>query len=172
MRKISSHPELYEIILPVSSRIVKLFCTLGGRVIAVRFGEKVRQARLNKGLTQAELAKAIGVSLRTVVGYENLETYPKKREVYGRLAETLGVDVNYLLTENDEFIRLAGEKHGRRGRQYAEQLVSDVRGLFAGGTMDDEDLDAVMRAIMDAYWIAKEKNKKYTPEKYRGNEQE
>jgi hypothetical protein len=32
--------------------------------------------------------------------------------------------------------------------------------------MDDEDLDAVMRAITDAYWIAKEKNKKYTPKKY------
>jgi transcriptional regulator with XRE-family HTH domain len=136
----------------------------------MKFGEKVRQARQNRGLTQAELAKAIGVSLRTVVGYENLETYPKKREVYGRLADVLGVDVNYLLTENEEFIRKAGEVHGRRGRQYAEQLVSEVRGLFAGGTMDDDDLDAVMRAITEAYWIAKEKNKKYTPRKYRKDE--
>jgi transcriptional regulator with XRE-family HTH domain len=136
----------------------------------MKFGEKVRQARQNRGLTQAELAKAIGVSLRTVVGYENLETYPKKREVYGRLADALGVDVNYLLTENEEFIRKAGEVHGRRGRQYAEQLVSEVRGLFAGGTMDDDDLDAVMRAITEAYWIAKEKNKKYTPRKYRKDE--
>jgi len=136
----------------------------------MKFGEKVRQARLSRGMTQAELAKAIGVSLRTVVGYENMETYPKKREIYGRLAEVLGVDVNYLLTENEEFIQQAGEKHGRRGRQYAEQLVSEVRGLFAGGTMDDDDLDAVMRAIMEAYWIAKEKNRKYTPKKYRDGE--
>lgn len=133
----------------------------------MKFGEKVRQARLSRGMTQAELAKAIGVSLRTVVGYENMETYPKKREIYGRLAEVLGVDVNYLLTENEEFIQQAGEKYGRRGRQYAEQLVREVRGLFAGGTMDDEDLDAVMRAITEAYWIAKEKNRKYAPKKNR-----
>lgn len=133
----------------------------------MKFGEKVRQARLSRGMTQAELAKAIGVSLRTVVGYENMETYPKKRETYHRLAEVLGVDVNYLLTENEEFIQQAGEKYGRRGRQYAEQLVREVRGLFAGGTMDDEDLDAVMRAITEAYWIAKEKNRKYAPKKNR-----
>lgn len=133
----------------------------------MKFGEKVRQARLARGMTQAELATAVGVSLRTVVGYENMETYPKKRETYHRLAEVLGVDVNYLLTENEEFIQQAGEKYGRRGRQYAEQLVREVRGLFAGGTMDDEDLDAVMRAITEAYWIAKEKNRKYAPKKNR-----
>ena len=133
----------------------------------MKFGEKVRQARLTRGMTQAELATAVGVSLRTVVGYENMETYPKKRETYHRLAEVLGVDVNYLLTENEEFIQQAGEKYGRRGRQYAEQLVREVRGLFAGGTMDDEDLDAVMRAITEAYWIAKEKNRKYAPKKNR-----
>jgi len=136
-------------------------------VRTVKFGEKVRQARLTRGMTQAELATAVGVSLRTVVGYENMETYPKKRETYHRLAEVLGVDVNYLLTENEEFIQQAGEKYGRRGRQYAEQLVREVRGLFAGGTMDDEDLDAVMRAITEAYWIAKEKNRKYAPKKNR-----
>ena len=31
----------------------------------------------------------------------------------------------------------------------------------------DEDLDEMMRGIQEAYWIAKEKNKKYTPKKYR-----
>ena len=28
-------------------------------------------------------------------------------------------------------------------------------------------MDVMMQAIMDAYWLAKEKNKKYTPKKYR-----
>ena len=27
----------------------------------------------------------------------------------------------------------------------------------------DEDLDEMMKGIQEAYWIAKEKNKKYTP---------
>jgi len=133
----------------------------------MKFGEKVKNARITKGLTQAELAKAVGVSLRTMVSYENGECYPKKREIYGKLATELGLGVNYLLTENEEFISAAGEKHSSRGKKYAQQLVTEVSGLFAGGDMDDADLDAVMRAITDAYWIAKEKNKKVKPKKYR-----
>lgn len=33
--------------------------------------------------------------------------------------------------------------------------------LFAGGELDQDDMDEMMKAIQDAYWIAKEKNKKY-----------
>lgn len=110
-------------------------------------------------MTQADLAQAVGVSLRTMVSYENGDCYPKKREVYGKLAAALGVEVNYLLTENEEFINAAGEKYGHRGKKYAQQLITEVSGLFAGGDMDEADLDAVMKAITDAYWIAKEKTK-------------
>lgn len=133
----------------------------------MKFGEKIKNARVAKDLTQADLAKAVGVSLRTMVSYENGDCYPKKREVYGKLATALSLDMNYLLTENEEFISKAGEKYGSQGKKYAQQLVTEVSGLFAGGDMDDEDMDAVMRAITDAYWIAKEKNKKYTPKKHR-----
>ncbi|HPM11298.1 MAG TPA: helix-turn-helix transcriptional regulator [Paludibacter sp.] len=138
----------------------------------MKFGEKIKNARVAKVMTQAELAQTVGVSLRTMVSYENGDSYPKKREVYGKLAEVLGVDTNYLLTENEEFISKATEKYGSRGKKYAQQLVTEVSGLFAGGDMDDDDLDAVMRAITDAYWIAKEKNKKYTPKKYRKADKE
>ena len=34
--------------------------------------------------------------------------------------------------------------------------------------LSENDKDAVMRALQDAYWMAKERNKeKYTPKKYR-----
>jgi hypothetical protein len=42
-----------------------------------------------------------------------------------------------------------------------------VTGMFAGGRLSDEALDGAMKALNDAYWIAKAKNKKYTPKKYR-----
>ena len=45
-------------------------------------------------------------------------------------------------------------------------MVSDVTAAFAGGRLDDEALDGAMQALTKAYWIAKEKNKKYTPKKY------
>ena len=42
-----------------------------------------------------------------------------------------------------------------------------MSGLLAGGTLDDEALEGAMKALNEAYWIAKENNKKYTPKKYR-----
>ncbi|EJW89147.1 XRE family transcriptional regulator [gut metagenome] len=41
------------------------------------FGEKVKNLRKNKGLNQTQLADAVGVSLRTVRGWEIEGRYPK-----------------------------------------------------------------------------------------------
>lgn len=133
----------------------------------MKFCEKVKEARNNANMTQDEFAKAIGVSLRTITNYETGERYPKKRETYYRMAEVLKVDVNYLLTDDEEFLLEAEAKYGSKGVRQAKALVAEVSGLFAGGELADEDLDEMMKEIQEAYWIAKEKNKKYTPKKYR-----
>ena len=44
--------------------------------------------------------------------------------------------------------------------------------MYAGGDLADEDMDAMMKAIQDAYWIAKKKNLKFVPLKYRAAEEE
>ena len=55
----------------------------------------------------------------------------------------------------------ANEKYGATGAQQAQALMQEVTGLFAGGELDQDDMDEMMKAIQDAYWIAKEKNRKY-----------
>ena len=92
----------------------------------MKFGEKLKYLRTEKKLTQADLAKAVGVSLRTYASYEQEGRYPRKRELYGKLAEQLGCDTNYLLTEDEEFVSQAGAQYGSRGRQQAEQLVAEL----------------------------------------------
>ena len=133
----------------------------------MKFGEKLKYLRTEKKLTQADLAKAVGVSLRTYASYEQEGRYPRKRELYGKLAEQLGCDTNYLLTEDEEFVSQAGAQYGSRGRQQAEQLVAELSGMFSGGELSDADKDAVMIALQKAYFDCKEDNKKYTPKKYR-----
>ena len=59
----------------------------------MKFGEKLLRARKERGLTQAELAKRAGLGLKTITNYERGATYPQNREVYGRLAEILGIDI-------------------------------------------------------------------------------
>ena len=126
----------------------------------MKFGEKLLKARKERGLTQAELAKRAGLGLKTITNYERGATYPQNREVYGRLAEILGIDADYLHNENDDFTAAAAAKYGPRGKQQAEALMADVTGLFAGGELAEEDLDEFMRAVQDAYWTAKENNRK------------
>ena len=63
------------------------------------FGEKLRRARREKGLTQAELALHAGLGLRTIIAYEKGETYPQKRSTYQTLADILGVQADDLHNE-------------------------------------------------------------------------
>lgn len=136
------------------------------------FGEKVRAARKERGLSQKELAKRTGIAVRTIINYESGARMPKSKESYKSLAEVLDVDLASLMDETAEFTIQASEKYGSRGRRQAEKLVEDVAALYAGGELDERDMDAMMKALQDAYWRAKEINRKYVPKKYREEEGE
>ncbi|MDO4265336.1 MAG: helix-turn-helix transcriptional regulator [Eubacteriales bacterium] len=130
------------------------------------FGEKVKQERKKLNLSQDELAAKASVSRRTVTSWETDKALPRTRKVYETLADVLQVPAAYLINEDDAFLIDAGEQFGYRGKKGAEKLMAEITGLFAGGEMADEDMDALMFAVQQAYVDAKRKNKKYTPKKY------
>ena len=130
------------------------------------FGEKVRAAREARNMTQDQLADAIGMSKRMVSYWENHGKLPKSRDTYPIIADVLGIDVSVLLDDDAEFVVKAAETYGNRGAQQALQLVQQITGLYAGGELEEEDMDAMMKAIQDAYWIAKQKNKRHTNKRY------
>lgn len=134
------------------------------------FGEKVNNERNRLGLNQDELAKKIGVTRRVISSYENDSSRPRGTERYKKLAEALGVNINYLLSEDEAFIADVEDNYGHRGAKQAKELLAEVTGLFAGGEMADEDMREMVDAIQEAYLIAKKNNKKYTPKKYRKDE--
>ena len=132
------------------------------------FGEKLRTLRLQKKMTQQELAKKAGLGLNTISNYEKGNTYPKRREIYTTLGSILGVSADELHNENDDFLADARERYGYKGKKQAEQLVQEMGGLFAGGELSDDDLDGVMQTLQEYYWKAKKDNQeKYTPKKYK-----
>lgn len=121
------------------------------------FAEKIRELRNKKGLSQTELGNAVGVSLRTVRNWELEGRYPKQRELYGKLADVLECDINYLMTEDATFIAKAEEDFGNQGRAGAEKIMAQVNSLFAGGSLAEEDMDAFVLAVQQAYIDAKKK---------------
>jgi transcriptional regulator with XRE-family HTH domain len=131
----------------------------------MKFGEKVRDLRTQKNMTQSELANAIGVSPRAVFYYEKGEGYPRHREVYTKLAGLFGVDTNYLLTEDEEFITEAGMLYGRKGMSQAQVILEQASALFAGGELSEEDELAFMHDMQKIYFDSKERAKKFSPKK-------
>ena len=134
------------------------------------FGDNLKAARNKAGISQEKLANILGVAKRTIAYYEANQTLPPA-ELLPKIAKFFGVSIDSLITEQEEFVVQAYEQNGAKGVRDAASLVREVSGMFAGGSLSEEDKDAVMRAIQDAYWIAKEESKrKYTPKKYRKKE--
>lgn len=133
----------------------------------MKFSEKLKSLREKNNMTQKECADAIGVTRRTYISYEVDGRHPSTREIYLKLAELFHVEVEYLMTEDEEFLTEASEQYGSRGMRQAEALLNEMSGLFAGGELSESDQDAIMLAMQRIYFECKERNKKYTPKKYR-----
>ena len=63
----------------------------------MEIGDRIREARKVKKISQDDLAKMVGISRVTLGFYERNENMPPS-DVSARIAETLGVSLNYLLT--------------------------------------------------------------------------
>ena len=134
------------------------------------FKERLKEKRMEAGLTQVQLAEKAGVTARTIQNYELGNRKPSNMEVIQKIADALNTTTEYLLGSSGTYVVEAHKKGGSKAARDIEQLVSEVTGLFAGGELSEESLEGAMKALNDAYWIAKEKNRKFTPKKYRTTE--
>lgn len=129
------------------------------------FKERLKQKRVEAGMTQVQLAQGAGVTARTIQNYELGTRKPSNMEVVQKIADVLHTTTEYLLGSSGTYVVEAHEKGGAQSARDIEQLVSEVTGLFAGGELSEESLEGAMKALNDAYWIAKEKNRKYAAQR-------
>lgn len=127
------------------------------------FGKKVKELRLQKGMTQKELAKRLGISTRSLINYETGRCYPRQASIMADLAELLQVSADYLLSDDQAGPACSAEQAGAE----AERLVKELLALFAGGKMSPECRDKVLESMQNAYWDARrlerEQHKKADP---------
>ena len=67
----------------------------------MNIGEKIKEARLAKGLTQEELGKLIGLQKSAVAKYENGRVVNIKRSTLQKLANALDLRGSDLIIESD-----------------------------------------------------------------------
>ena len=127
----------------------------------MKFGQKVQEQRKKAGLLQQELADRLGITKRTLANYEGGNSYPQNRNLYAKLADLFRVDINYFLTEDEEFLTQAAEIYGKRGQAQAQIILEQAAALFAGGELSEKDEIAFlhdMQAIfLESKKIAKDK---------------
>lgn len=137
----------------------------------MEFAENLKEKRAQSGLTQAKLAMKAGVTARTIQNYELGTRKPGNMVIVQRIADALGTTTEYLLSSGETLVVAAHERGGARAAKDINELVSEVTGMFAGGKLSDDALDGAMRALNEAYWIAKDKNKKYGRKKKKDAEE-
>lgn len=139
------------------------------------FSDKIKRSREIAGLTQDELAAAVGVSRRTVTAYECTDAIAR-RSTIEKLARALKVSVKYLTDpectdplaeiERDAHVDEARRLYGAAGVRDVEALLSENTALFAGGELSQDEKDAFFEAVMEAYFASKkEAKKKFGPKK-------
>ena len=139
----------------------------------MKFGEKLKSARLVLNLSQKELSEKTGISERSLYTYEQTGILPRSGNIR-KLSEALNVSVSYLLDEEetdtrknidqDIFLSNVKNEYGYRGAREATEVLSRASALFAGGELDESAKDIFFQSLMEVYLESKEEaREKFSP---------
>jgi len=87
----------------------------------MRLGQKLKEARLNAGLKQEELAKQLGVSRQTVSSWENDRSYPDLGSAV-KLSNLYGRSMDEMLKDDDAVIT-AFEDLAKKRRKFWQMML-------------------------------------------------
>ncbi|WP_086350202.1 helix-turn-helix domain-containing protein [Candidatus Enterococcus clewellii] len=64
-------------------------------------GNRIKQLRIEHGITVKDLAEELGISQSMLSNYENGNSAPRKQEIWQGLARKFGVDIGYIMGVSD-----------------------------------------------------------------------
>ena len=122
-------------------------------------GKRLRELREARGLSQEEVAKAIGVGRVTYLKYENGENRPVRK--LKELSSFFKVSIDYLLG-NDTPTTEKPASPSKRDMNDLAKFLNKTEVLFDGDTyhLDEEDRQKLRNALEFVFWDAKRQNKR------------
>ena len=131
-------------------------------------GEKILNARVEKGYSQQRLADVAGLTVRAVQYYEKDARRPQIDSLQ-KIADALEKPLGFFLPDTQmqkaQFVYNAKQKYGYHGQKQAEELLAQTSALFAGGELDEATQESFENAMMEIFQDAKKRNKKYARKK-------
>lgn len=124
----------------------------------MKFSEKLRQVRTRAEERQEDLGAAIGITQRTIIMYESGERTPRDKNVYEKLAEHYNTPVEFWTEDKEDDAEKIKEYYKyRKAQNTAKRVIEDVKGLFSGGALSDEDKYKVIKALEQTFWEVENK---------------
>lgn len=122
------------------------------------FSSKLKELRANKGLSQAELAKRLGVTQQAVGRWERDKNLPDN-DVLKKISAMFDVSLDYLL---DNHTTSSTSPHSKRDMNDLAKFLNKTEVLFDGDTyrLDEEDRQKLRNALEFVFWDAKRQNKR------------
>lgn len=134
--------------------------------MAQTIGEKIKALRKSQKLTLNELSSKVDISVSFLSDIENNRNNPSLDRLKD-LAKGLGVLVSELLSE-EPIQPTKKEKDINKIMASMETHLSSMDGLMLNGEpASEEAIQSILDALRVGVEIAKERNKKYTPKKYK-----
>ena len=145
------------------------------------FGERFKELRMGKGLTQDKLAQKFSINKSSISRYEKNSQVPEN-ETLQAFADFFEVSVDYLLGRTDvinnglnkSYMPSLTQKDERDIGKLLNNTLAMIKSqdafMLDGDILDEEDLEILAKSIKAGLEYAKISNKKkYTPKKYRNN---
>lgn len=136
--------------------------------------ERIKEKRLNSGLTLLQVADKLGIKEATVQRYESGEIKNIKHEVISKLAEIFNCSPSYLMgwenENNKSELSSRAEKDIQKSLSKTLDMLENSQDalMFDGEPIDDETRDLLKSSLENSMRLAKKIAKeKYTPKKYK-----
>lgn len=131
----------------------------------MQFGDRLKELRLSKKLTQKELGDIFNISDRVIGYYESNNRFPKDQDTLVNIAEYFNVSVDYLLGKSSN-PKLTVEEEidvAKKFEELKDNLENTDELMFHGEILDEETrellLASLQQTILTSKIISKEREK-------------
>lgn len=128
----------------------------------MQFGDRLKELRLSKKLTQKELGDIFNISDRVIGYYESNNRFPKDQDTLINIANYFNVSVDYLLgkSSNPELTVEEEIDVAKKFEELKQSLENTDELMFHGEILDEETRELLLASLQQTILTSKIISKK------------
>ncbi|HOQ17628.1 MAG: helix-turn-helix transcriptional regulator [Epulopiscium sp.] len=126
-----------------------------------QFGDRLRELRIERGMTQEELAREFNTGKASISHYESNRRLPNANNI-NLFAEFFNVSIDYIMGKSDvrnPYItreQLVISPLSIKDKNQYQTFIEQIQLFFMDEEIPEEDKEALFKDISKLFWEAKE----------------